>query len=529
MTLPIPQIWGRGTFCLILASLLSALFAAVLRRGQGRCSVLELCSNTLCARNVVASHTTLGHRRYTHVSGGEGSASLLIVRGMRNLIVWHATGEGCTQMWHATRKSALKTGFCALNSIAHWGWNVLERLAMRLLFCVFAFFVHGVLWAQPITDLGEISHQNAVQTLKLSVESPVSTMQAQAEKVFGYHGGVTLVSARDAAFTLRFVPKGDRSVELIIESGTPPKVLFKQLVMGEDAAQALLKACDLAVEKTLGVPGFFAGKLAFVGERGGSQEIYTGDLLFSDLHKVTNDKSHSISPHWSPDGKYLTYTGYYLSEFPDLFLVDLNTGKRKAIATYKGTNTGGVFSPSGEQLAMILSSSGNAEVYIADNRGRRPKRITRNKSLEASPTWSPDGQNLIFTSDQLGGPQLFKVDLRTKAQSRIPTNISRYCDEAIWNQRHPNLVAFTAAVNRSFQIALYNFKTRKATFLTNESVDCVEPCWASDGRHLFFTRRTGRDKQLHILDTETGKVRPLHSKEFGSASQASFVYPKSTF
>lgn len=456
---------------------------------------------------------------------------------MHASMLWHATfltllvqlSVPLLPVWHATVLCMRKAGVFLLNSIAPWRNNVLERSAMRSLFCVFAFLVHGIVWAQPITDLGEISHQGSVQRLKLFVESPDGKAQAQAEKVFRFHGGITLVKANEAAFTLRFVPKGDRSIELIVESGNPPKVLFKQLVMGNTPTQALLKACDLAVEKTLGIPGFFAGKLAFVGERAGSQEIYTGDLLFSDLHKVTNDKSHSISPHWSPDGKYLTYTGYYLSEFPDLFLVDLNTGKRKPIATYKGTNTGGVFSPSGEQLAMILSSSGNAEVYIADNRGRRPKRITRNKSLEASPTWSPDGQNLIFTSDQLGGPQLFKVDLRTKAQTRVPTNISRYCDEAVWNQRHPNLVAFTAAVNRSFQIALYNFKTRKATFLTNESVDCVEPCWASDGRHLFFTRRTGRDKQLHVLDTETGKVTALHSKDFGSASQASFIYSKSMF
>jgi TolB protein len=416
-----------------------------------------------------------------------------------------------------------------LNSIAHWGKHVLECLVMRLLSCVLFIFAYGVVCAQPITDLGEISHQGAVQTLRLSVESPDANVQAQALKLFGLHGGVTLVGQPAAAFTLRFLPKGDRSVELIIESGNPPKPLFKQIVVGASGTQALLRACDLAIEKTLGIPGFFAGKLAFVAERTGSQEIYTADLLFSDIHKVTNDKSYSISPHWSPDGRYLTYTGYYLSEFPDLFLVDLSTGKRKAIATYKGTNTGGVFSPSGEQLAMILSSSGNAEVYIGDSRGRRPKRITSNKSLEASPTWSPDGQRLIFTSDQLGGPQLFNVDLRTKAQTRIPTNISRYCDEAVWNQRHPNLIAFTAAVNRSFQIALYNFNTRTATFLTHESVDCVEPCWASDGRHLFFTRRTGRDKQLHVLDTETGKIKPLHSKDFGSVSQASFVYPKSNF
>ena len=376
-----------------------------------------------------------------------------------------------------------------------------------------------------VVDLGEIHHKGEAAALPIQVASSQSSLEGIAKKAFSLHGGYVLVDEENAAYTFRLTPKGARSVELAIESGKPPRVLFKKEGSGVDLTQATLKACDLAVEKTLGIPGFFAGKLAFMSDRNGYKEIYTSDLLFQDVKQITHDRSYSVLPHWSPNGQEMTYTGYYYSAFPDLFLVNMKTGQRKPIATYKGTNTGGVFSPSGKEIAMILSSSGNPELYIANAEGKRPRRITQDPGLEASPTWSPDGKRLIVTSDRRGGPQLYEVNPKTKEMQRLPTNISRYCDEADWNHRKPHLVAFTAAVSRSFQIALYDFKTRKAAFLTKESGDCLEPCWTSDGRHLIFTHRTGRDKQLHILDTKTGKIAPLHTKKFGSASEPSFVYP----
>ena len=58
---------------------------------------------------------------------------------------------------------------------------------------------------------------------------------------------------------------------------------------------------------------------------------------------------------------------------------------------------GGVFSPDGGEVAMVLSSSGNPELYIANSNGHSPKRITQSKGLKAAPCWSSDGkQKSIF-------------------------------------------------------------------------------------------------------------------------------------
>jgi len=394
------------------------------------------------------------------------------------------------------------------------------------------FFLFGLgLWLQlvgysaqaSVIDLGELTRQGA-PTYPIAIRSEKKEVSQIAQAAFRLHGSYEIVSADQAVFHFDFEHPTDTSIDLVIRSGQPSVVQLRQTLTAHHLFQAALKACDLAVQKTLGIPGFFAGKIAFVSQKGHAKEIFTSDILFQHIKQLTHDQHHSVTPHWSPDGRYLTYTGYYLSEFPDLFLIDTATGKRKAIATYQGTNTGGVFSPSGQQLAMILSSSGNPELYIAGAQGQNPKRLTHEKSLEASPTWSPDGQKIAFTSDRLGGPQIFEMTLASRQVKRLPLNISGYCAEAAWNPKDAHQLACTAAVSKSFQIALYDFRQAKARFITQGPGDCLEACWLNDGRHLIFTRRQGQNKILVLLDTLTGKQVPLHGERLKNASQAAFVY-----
>ena len=96
---------------------------------------------------------------------------------------------------------------------------------------------------------------------------------------------------------------------------------------------------------TLHKKGFFAGKLAFVAKQEGISEIYTSDLLFTRVRALTSERSLLTGPRWSPDGSRLLYTTYFKTGFPDIYMIDLGTGRKSPIATYKGTNTGAVFMP----------------------------------------------------------------------------------------------------------------------------------------------------------------------------------------
>jgi TolB protein len=219
----------------------------------------------------------------------------------------------------------------------------------------------------------------------------------------------------------------------------------------------------------------------------------------------------------------LLYTTYFKSGFPDIYKIDADSRRKTPIATFKGLNSGGAFSPDGRQIAMSLSGTGNSEIYVSDSLGKNIRRLTANKSLETSPSWSPDGRRLVYTSDAPGKPQLYEISSSGGSARRIPTNISSYCSEPVWNPVDENLIAFTAAVRGGFQIALYDAKKRSSEILTG-GASSLEPTWLRDGRHLVFTQRNGSIIRLMLLDTVTKEVSNLHAPSFGEASMASFVY-----
>jgi len=389
-----------------------------------------------------------------------------------------------------------------------------------LLVAIFAPFSGS---ADPI-QLPNATVDGSSKQMGIAFESSDPRISTIGQRAFDMHGGYRLASPAQAAFVVRIERAGGSAVLLTIGSGQPYVEQFRQTVSANDLQQAVLRACDLTVQATLRIPGFFAGKLAFVGKQRGVSELYVSDMMFSRVGPLTSDRALVTGPSWSPSGRSLLYTTYFKTGYPDIYKVDLSTGNRVAVANFKGTNTGGKFSPDGQRIAMALTSSGNSEIYVADANGKGARRLTTNKSLEASPAWSPDGRRLVFTSDAMGKPQLYEISASGGPMRRIPTNVSSYCAEPVWNPLNPNQIAFTAAVGRGFQIALYDATKGGATILTSEADDAVEPTWMNDGRHLVFTKRQNGRTRLMLLDTETKQVKPLHTPSFGDASSASFVY-----
>ncbi len=374
-----------------------------------------------------------------------------------------------------------------------------------------------------VIDIGDAVRQGEGR-LAIAVDSTDAALAKLARRAFALHGGYTVTTAAKSAYTFQIERASGSSVTLTIGSGQPVQEQLRRVVPGRNLQNATLRACDLAVEATLHTKGFFAGKLAFIGKQRGVSEVYTSDLLFNRVRPLTADRALVTGPSWSLDGTKLLYTTYYKTGFPDIYMIDLLSGRKIPVATYKGTNSGGEYSPNGRSVAMSLSSAGNAEIFVAASIDSKPRRLTINKSLETSPTWSPDGRRLAFTSDARGKPQIYEMSANGGPMRRIPTNVSSYCSEPTWNPIKENLIAFTAAVSGGFQIALYDFKTRSSQILTTVSQSAVEPTWMNDGRHLVFTQRQNGRMRLMLLDTETKKVSSLHVPDFGDASSASFVY-----
>jgi TolB protein len=369
-----------------------------------------------------------------------------------------------------------------------------------------------------VRDIGDITVRSDVTVIPVRVEADAVELRRLAENAFASHGRYRVArTASEASFVLRFGVSGTNAIKLTIQSGTPAQTLFEQTVSGSSLRNALFRAADRAVEKTAGSPGFFAGRLTFISERTGAKEVYVSDLFFGEALQMTNDRKDSIMPRWAPDASKILYTGF--------FEIDMRAQDRKTLVSLKGTNSSARYSPKGDRIAMVLTGEGNPEIYVSNADGRQIRRLTKTKAIEATPTWSPFGDRMVVTSDMAGRPQLYLLSATGGALQRIPTNISGYCAEPDWNHANPDLIAFTVASGRQFQVATYSFSKRTSTVHTQGASDAIEPCWTKDGRHLVYTRRTAGSQQVYLLDTETGKTTRLSPENLGSTSQANYVYP----
>lgn len=346
------------------------------------------------------------------------------------------------------------------------------------------------------------------------------------KRAFSAHGGYTLVDTmRNASFAIKVDPLGGAGARVQISSGVPEKTLFTESLAGENTRAAVLRAIDRAIFKTSGKPGFFSGKLAYVGEDSGFTEVYTSDLLFGNRVRRTSDSVEVIRPRWSPDGTYIVFTSYK-SGFPDIHRLNVRTNRRDILMRMNGTNMGARYSPDGSRIAMVLTGGKNADVWTLEASGAL-RNLSRSDALEAAPSWSPDGGRLIFSSDARGN-QLYVMSSQGGRMRRVPTNISGYCAEPDWNSVNANLIAFTAAMGSGsragYQIAIYDMSTGTSEFVTSESGDAIEAAWLNDGRHLIYTLKRANSRQIKILDTATGKTFPL-SNPRSVASQASVLAP----
>jgi len=266
-----------------------------------------------------------------------------------------------------------------------------------------------------------------------------------------------------------------------------------------DRARTLAhRVADDLVSTLTGHKGIASTKIAVVGTRSGAKELYLCDADGGNLKPITRDRKIIVGPNWAPDGDSLLFTSF-LRGFPDVHQLNLRRPNRTVLAAYPGVNTGGVLSPNGKELAVILSKDGNPELYIKNLRTKKLRRLTiTSRATEASPAWSPDGQRLVYVSDQSGTPQLYTI---ARAGGR-PTRLSNRGRENVAPDWGPNgLIACASRSGGRYVIAVIQPATGQTTYLTSDGADYEDPSWAPDGRHIIAARSVNYQSSLYLLDT----------------------------
>jgi len=260
-----------------------------------------------------------------------------------------------------------------------------------------------------------------------------------------------------------------------------------------------------------GGEGFFDTQVAFVCRQGRSSTLYTSgfgaQLSGQDLARVTGSSALILSPHWSPDGRYLSFASYRDGK-PDVFVISPSGGGLKKIVSFKGLNLPGAWSPDGRRLLLTLSKDGNEEIYVMEVGSGKLRRLTRNSAIDVSPVWSPDGQRIAYVSSVTGSPQIYVMNADGGGTRRL-TYSGNYNTTPAWSPRGDK-IAYEGRVGSGYQIFSMDENGGNVRQLTSGAGDHESPSWSPDGRFLTFSVRSGGRSRINLLNANTLDVRTLH-------------------
>jgi type II secretory pathway pseudopilin PulG len=123
-----------------------------------------------------------------------------------------------------------------------------------------------------------------------------------------------------------------------------------------------------------------AGRIAFISDRDGNDEIYVMNADGSGVTRLTNNPAYDGWPAWSPDGR---------------------------------------------RIAFASNRDGNPEIYVMNADGSGVTRLTNNPADDWAPSWSPDGRRIIFVSNRDGNYEIYVMNSDGSGVTRLTNNPAR--------------------------------------------------------------------------------------------------------
>ncbi|MGC1483045.1 MAG: PDZ domain-containing protein [Candidatus Acidiferrum sp.] len=88
----------------------------------------------------------------------------------------------------------------------------------------------------------------------------------------------------------------------------------------------------------------------------------------------------------------------------DLWIASREGGDARRLTSHVGDELYPKFSPDGKWVAFTGEYDGNPDVYVISTEGGEPKRLTFHPSNDIVLGWTPDGKNILFRSDRFNEP-----------------------------------------------------------------------------------------------------------------------------
>ncbi len=214
----------------------------------------------------------------------------------------------------------------------------------------------------------------------------------------------------------------------------------------------------------------------------------------------------SISPHFSPDGKKITYSSSKKGTY-HIWTMDID-GKNQKEVTHLAWDMSPVWSPQGDIIAFSSYGrdikKGRFAIWMVNLKNGKTWKFIKEHGVEGDqyPCWSPDGKSIVWTH----GTQLWistqKNPEKARPLTRVPAKAYEYCGG--WSP-DGKWIAYLAADTHDYSggipykiwIIRPDGQDQRMVF---NGVSANHLKWSENGKSLYFSN----DKSIIKLDIESG-------------------------
>ncbi len=241
----------------------------------------------------------------------------------------------------------------------------------------------------------------------------------------------------------------------------------------------------------------------------------------------------------------------------DLYAVSSNGGMARKLTTHDGYEVFPRFSPDGKYVAFTGQYDGNTEVFLIPAEGGVPKRLTYTATLSRDDIgdrmgpnnivfgWTPDGNNIIFryrkqTFSSFTG-QLFLVSKEGGLSREIPLSKGGFCSYSADGKKLAFNWLFREFITWKYykggmadDIWIYDFETKKVDKIFENPHQDIIPMWI--GNEIYFLSDRDRAMNLFVYNTSTKQTQkitnfdeydikfPSKGKEYIVFENGGFIY-----
>ncbi|MEW6455389.1 MAG: PDZ domain-containing protein [Acidobacteriota bacterium] len=244
--------------------------------------------------------------------------------------------------------------------------------------------------------------------------------------------------------------------------------------------------------------------------------VYGGDLWTvpingGEARRLTAHPGMESSPKYSPDGKYIAFTGHYDGNM-DVFVIPALGGDPRRLTYHPDNDLVEGWTPNGEKIlfrSTRYSYSRFSRLFAVDSAGGFPKPLPMPMAEMGS--FSPDGTHIAYTPLR----NAFDTWKKYKGGRTTPIWVFNLKDFSYMEIPHENAsdtfpmwigetIYFLSDRNGTMNLFSYDLKSKKVNQVTNHETFDIK--WASEGGGIIVYECEG---YIYTFNPSSGKLKKI--------------------